>query len=132
MKKFIKKITSFFTVNTPKNEDQYLDSFLEMDKNISEQFNNKELENQELRQQLKIAQAECQQLRQQLRAAEYGSLNYTLGVLNNTVNVLAATRVVEYDGMGNPRIEPVIENEITRILGANIIEDCLVKIKKLV
>lgn len=88
-------------------------------------------ENQYLTQQLKQVEAEKQQLLQRLHAAEHGNLNYTLGILNNTIGVLAANRIVGYDGMGNPQVEPVIEDRVTKVLGNNIVEDCLKKIKKL-
>lgn len=88
-------------------------------------------ENQYLTQQLQQVQAEKQQLLQRLHAAEHGNLNYTLGILNNTIGVLAANRIVGYDGMGNSQVEPVIEDGVTKVLGNNIVEDCLKKIKKL-
>lgn len=121
MKQLLKNISSFFSAIANRQE---LEDAKDAIKKLA-------WENECLTQQIRQVEAEKQQILQQLHATKDVNLNHTLGILNNTIGVLAANRIVGYDGMGNPQVESVIEDQVTKILGNTIVEDCLKKIKKL-
>lgn len=50
------------------------------------------------------------------------------GVMYNTSQMLLSNRVTGYDFQGNPQIEPLVD-DVTRVLGQNILENCLKALK---
>ncbi len=50
------------------------------------------------------------------------------GIMYNTSQALLSNRVTGYDFQGNPQIEPLVD-DVTRVLGQNILENCLKALK---
>ena len=55
--------------------------------------------------------------------------NGLYNVMYNTAQALQSYRVTGYDFQGNPQIEPLVD-DVARVLGQDILENCLKEIKK--
>ena len=84
---------------------------------------------------LEAARQEIQHLKRQLSnnevQPERERFNRVVGVMANAIQTSQAYRLTGYDFNGNPQIEPILD-ETSRVLGHNILEDCLKELKKMV